>query len=226
MSISLNAANHQLYYHALDGKAKSNKSLYELSREYSKYLGLLRLPFRVTSTLLGWVKILPISKEIRAIIGTQDAFIRSFNSTLKIPKFFLSQIDFYHSCSELNKEIKRGGKLDVFSPSVKTVFYSFLGLSLSSIKLLQFSEKSKWTRLSKIVPRLPVVLAKSSNILIVFLVGSGLLNNLLRLDKQVRADYSSGAWASEGLSPKTIKMIKTVASKSLSFIYILTTTAS
>lgn len=229
MSALTNISSQQ-HYQPLVGESEFDKlSLYELSQLYSKYLGLLRLPFRCASTLLGWVKILPISAEIRAIIGAQDAFIRSVNATLKLPKSITSQVSFYYSFSELlSKKTthEKDSGSDLLSPRFSELFYNSLSLAVSWIKLFQLSEKFKWTRLGKAAPFLPPLLAKSSNVILMFLSARGLYNGLSQLNKQVSADYSSGRWASEGLSPKTKKTITTVASKGLHFTYLSSTTAA
>lgn len=186
---------------------------YELSLVYGKYLNLLRLPFRTVSVALSWLKILPIGDDFKSVIAIQDQFIRAFNSTLNLPRFFISQLGFYNSCTKLNK-------------NVSDLFFSTLSLSLSSIKILQLCEKLNWFHLAKISTRIPALFAKSSNIITLVLVGRGLLNSIVVMNEQFKADYYSQTWSTDGLSPRTIKTITSVVSKSLSLIYILTTTAS
>ena len=199
-------------------------SLYDLSLVYSKYLGLFRIQFRIVSTTFDWVKLLPISDNAKALIGSQDAFIRLFNSTLNLPMFVISQIGFYSSFNKLKKELYQNNSCKISQVAIN-FFFNSVSLSLSTVKLVQVAEKFNWARLAKISPRLPLFLSKSSNLFTVLLVGRGLANSIVLLNSQANADYASPTWSRDGFSPKTRRTITSVAVKSLNFFYLLTTAA-
>lgn len=230
MGVFFSQASSPTCYHPplLRREIQKSTTLYDQSLVYSKYLNLLRLPFRTLSVALDLAKILPIGDDARAVIAVQDQFIRLFNSTLNLPRFFISQIGFYNASSKLIEELsgQETGRLGKLSARVSEVFFSTLTVALSSIKVLQLGEKFNLLQLAKVSARLPVLFAKSSNIFILILVGRGLFNSIVLLNDQVKADYSSRTWAEDGLSPRTKKTISSVVSRSLGLIYVSTTTAS
>ncbi len=132
---------------------------------FNERLSLLRLPSKGVSTLLGWGELLPFNHDLHHHLSEQRTTLKTMNSTFALPKFFTKQIKFSKALVHLKKDLSENCDLGQLTQDVKKVFFSALGLLLSSLKMPLLLHKTQIIDLTEISRQFPDLLEKGEGVL-------------------------------------------------------------
>ncbi len=196
---------------------ENKDSIFSIAKACFIDMELFRDSFSSANTLMGCARFLPLNEQVKSAMGSSILASKEYLASFCLPWILITQINFLGACNEL-KNAYCGKGIEYLH--LKSLFLSSVGLGLSSVKLAQFFHKVKWVDLAKTSVEFPIILAKTSNVLLLILIGNGVLKNLWAYNA------ISSEKAADKNSEKANIAIRAVAAKSLDFGAIAATTAT
>lgn len=182
----------------------------------SKWLSLIRLPYKGVSSLFAWGEVLPISKDLSGQILTHRAEVKLYSSTFNLPKFFFKQIRLFHACKNLKSQYEKGSDPVEMVHATKKVFLRSMSSIIAGLKVPLLLNKLQLIDLSRLSRTLASRLDKSETLLTLCLTGMKLVNSVWALEKKLKIEQMFGE--RHTLSPRTKNQIFKVGSYSLHFL--------
>lgn len=145
--------------------AQREGSKQDAVHRFNTQLGFFRLPNKVISTLMGWGELLPLNESVLNHLSERRTTIKTMSATFAVPKFFTKQIKLYQSCQNFIKNLNAERDLEQKINDAKKIFYAFLGVVISAMKMPLLLHKTRIIDLKRISDHLPGELKRGSAVL-------------------------------------------------------------
>ena len=160
--------------------AQSKESEPDAISLFNERLDYLRLPNKGINLLLGWGELLPLNKGILGHLASQRMTTKTVKTVLGVPNFFTKPIKLYQACQERK------------SNDVKKIFYAFVGVVISTLKMPLLLHKTRIIDLKRISGYLPDELKRGAAILTLGVACVRLADNSMAFAHQWEKSQSSG----------------------------------
>lgn len=186
---------------------KGEESKKDAFDHFNKCMGVLRLPNKVICTLIGWGELLPLNESALERLSERRATIKTMSAPFALPKFFTKQIKLYQSCQNFIKNLnaERDSKqID----DAKKIFYAFLGVVISAMKMPLLLHKTRVIDLKRISGYLPGELKRGAAVLKLALACMHLCESSWAFARHLnKSKFSGHALSKEILSSKKGKKL-------------------
>lgn len=194
---------------------KGKNLLFHHAEKFKKYLDIIKLPNKAIDILFNWAELSPLPSKHLSFISKQHKTVKSVDSTLALPNFFIKQIELYKTCGHLKQslETRTPGRLGTIIDDVKKIFFSS---TTSGLTLIQHLDKNRVINLSKISKSLPLNLVKGNCLLSLASRSTSVAETTWTLYNQIKKEKVCAKKRDWHLSPAVTKNLMKLGSNSLS----------
>jgi hypothetical protein len=193
--ISSTYATSQVPYKAVAEKKEEGNLLFRIAKQFGKHLDIACFSNKVASTVLDWMKLLPLSDGLLSLIANRRHMIKSVTSLFNLPKFFVKQIRRYEVCSELKERLTSNiQRLHQWVDNVKKIFFTALSTIIAGLKLPRLLDKAGIIDLSKISRMLSTRLARGACLCSLVLCSMKFVDTAWTLRSHLKKEHASPKW--------------------------------
>jgi hypothetical protein len=209
-------ANSQIQ-HRVAEKGVSDRPLFRITNKIDRCLDMIRLPNRIVSTLLRCAELLPLKAEKLTFITEQRHLMKTLNSIIGLPSFFIKQIQLYKACANLKRNftlypLRSWDKVVV---DVKKTFFASLSALIAGLKFPLLLDETRIIDLTNISKTLPKSLAKGGALVSLAMSSMRIADTAWTLRNELKNDEVFLDGKNWSLSPKGQKTFLKLGSNSV-----------